>query len=205
MERQSLTEEKTKKSKRNSKLVLIITVSILGVAILLSVGALCLINNSQRNARKTAEYLLYHTVPNPQHIKINSISDVDSVIDNQFIKTEEKMGLGIMMMKNSDIIMGSSPTDYEQGSFQMELMDRQTLAMSALRDLFDLDYEMDGDEVKEKKGDNKLTGWRVKIDYNGVSAKGNPYRSEFWFILDPTGKHVLKSFEIPIIADNYKQ
>lgn len=42
------------------------------------------------------------------------------------------------------------------------------------------------------------SGWKVKIDYEGVDRNGIKYRAERWVFIDKTGKNVIKTFEIPL-------
>ena len=70
-------------------------------------------------------------------------------------------------------------------------MERQMSAMSVLRSLLP-----DVSAGKEKKD---FSGWKVKIEYEAQDGSGNPYRSEYWFILDRDATCVVKSFEIPLI------
>lgn len=72
-----------------------------------------------------------------------------------------------------------------------ELMDRQMSAMSVLRSL----------AAPHKPGEPKppFNGWKVKIEYEALSAYGNPYHSEYWFILNKDADCVINSFEIPLL------
>ena len=72
-----------------------------------------------------------------------------------------------------------------------ELMERQMSAMSVLRSL----------AAPHKPGETKppFNGWKVKIEYEALSANGNPYHSEYWFILNKDADCVINSFEIPLL------
>ena len=43
-----------------------------------------------------------------------------------------------------------------------------------------------------------FSGWKVKVDFEGVDVDGQGYHSEYWFILDKEAQCVVKSFEIPL-------
>ena len=43
-----------------------------------------------------------------------------------------------------------------------------------------------------------FSGWKVKVDFEGVDTDGRSYHSEYWFILDKEAQCVVKSFEIPL-------
>ena len=47
-----------------------------------------------------------------------------------------------------------------------------------------------------RKGD--FSGYKVKITYQATDARGNKYVAERWNFVDPEGKQVLRTFEIPI-------
>ena len=72
-----------------------------------------------------------------------------------------------------------------------ELMERQMSAMSVLRSL----------AAPHIPGEPKppFNGWKVKIEYEALSPNGNPYHSEYWFILNKDADCVINSFEIPLL------
>ena len=39
----------------------------------------------------------------------------------------------------------------------------------------------------------------VKIEYEATDSDGQPYRSEYWFIMDKEAQCVIRSFEIPLL------
>lgn len=49
---------------------------------------------------------------------------------------------------------------------------------------------------KERK---PFTGWKVKIEYEATDSDEQPYRSEYWFIMDKEAQCVIRSFEIPLL------
>lgn len=64
-------------------------------------------------------------------------------------------------------------------------------AMSSLRRLMDFGSPLDGSP-------QPFSGWKIKVDFEGVDADGQGYHSEYWFILDKEAQCVVKSFEIPL-------
>ena len=40
---------------------------------------------------------------------------------------------------------------------------------------------------------------QVKIEYEATDSDGQPYRSEYWFIMDKDAQCVIRSFEIPLL------
>ena len=80
-----------------------------------------------------------------------------------------------------------------------EQMKRQLDAMTTLRALI-----ASGDmnpTAKERKAEKPFNGWKVKIDFEAKTLQGEPYHSEYWFILDKEAQCVVKSFEIPLLQD----
>ena len=77
------------------------------------------------------------------------------------------------------------------GKEMAALMERQMSAMSSLRRLMDFSGPLDGSP-------QQFSGWKVKVDIEGMDADGRSYHSEYWFILDKEAQCVVKSFEIPL-------
>lgn len=53
-----------------------------------------------------------------------------------------------------------------------------------------------GEAIQERK---PFSGWKVKIEYEATDSDGQPYRSEYWFIMDKEAQCVIRSFEIPLL------
>ena len=54
-----------------------------------------------------------------------------------------------------------------------------------------------GDEASQER--KPFSGWKVKIEYEATDSDGQPYRSEYWFIMDKEAQCVIRSFEIPLL------
>ena len=54
-----------------------------------------------------------------------------------------------------------------------------------------------GDEASQER--KPFSGWKVKIEYEATDSDGQPYRSEYWFIMDKDAQCVIRSFEIPLL------
>ena len=91
------------------------------------------------------------------------------------------------VMEATDGLEDFDPDDKETAA----LMERQMSAMSGLRRLMDFGGPLDGSP-------QPFSGWKVKVDFEGVDTDGQGYHSEYWFILDKEAQCVVKSFEIPL-------
>ena len=91
------------------------------------------------------------------------------------------------VMEATDGLEDFDPDDKDTAA----LMERQMSAMSSLRRLMDFSGPLDGSP-------QPFSGWKVKVDFEGVDADGQGYHSEYWFILDKEAQCVVKSFEIPL-------
>lgn len=138
-------------------------------------------------------YTLKASVDNPKSVKIIGISQPDSVFGREYITMDEKMSISMAMMKINEKVMNLTdglenfnPDDKEISV----LMERQMEAMSVLRSL----TPQVNDGVTKS-----FTGWKVKIEYEGIDSGGKSYHSEYWFILDKKAQCVIKSFEIPLM------
>lgn len=173
------------------------------LAVLLASGALvwglvamavCWREKPQKRAVRVAQTALYASVDNPESVKVAAVSEADSVFGRCYIDDEEKMAIAVSMMKVNEKVM--SQTD-DLGSMDFgnpalrELLERQMSSMSAMRSLMSLE----GHDAPRKP----FSGWKVKIEYEAVAESGNPYRSEYWFILDKDAQCVVNSFEIPLL------
>lgn len=167
----------------------------------LSGGALLIfgisyLNRPQRIAPVSARIALMAGADNPESVKINAVSKPDSVLGREYVSDEEKINISSLMMRVTEKVMKETGNLESFDSVSTELSDLMTRHMSTAAVMRSM---MNSSLVKNRNA--KLTGWKVKIDYEAVSVNGNPYRSEFWAFTDKTGKHVVKSFEIPIVED----
>ena len=113
---------------------------------------------------------------------------------------KEKMALSVAMMKISRRFM--EDTDFDNPDSECHgisgQMKRQMDAMTALRSLMVTEeLKPTGDEARQER--KPFNGWKVKIEYEATDSDGQPYRSEYWFIMDKEAQCVIRSFEIPLL------
>ena len=142
------------------------------VAVLLGMGSACS-GNSENKAQDMARKALMASVDNPEAVKIVGISKPDSVFGREYVTMEEKMALSVAMMKIS----------------------RRFMALRSLMVTGEL--KPAGDEASHER--KPFSGWKVKIEYEATDSDGQPYRSEYWFIMDKEAQCVIRSFEIPLL------
>lgn len=147
---------------------------------------------NESNAKGLATEALQLLVDNPESIKILNISSLDSVFGNNFIHDDEKMAIAQMMMQTNKRIIGDAKTidevDFSDAA-RSALMERQIEASDKLRSLL----------FSHDRSDGRFSGWRIKVEFEAVDGDGEPYHSEYWFILDPQTRYILHSFEIPLL------
>lgn len=169
------------------------------VAVLVGMGTGCS-DNSENKAQDIAKKALMASVDNPESVKIVGISKPDSVFSREYVTMNEKMALSVALMKMSRRFM--EDTDFvnpDSESHGMSgQMKRQMDAMTVLRSL------IISDELKPVKDEDSqerkpFTGWKVKIEYEATDSDEQPYRSEYWFIMDKEAQCVIRSFEIPLL------
>lgn len=174
-----------------------IKLALLFVGIVLAGGIATLLlkdkSNPKDRAKEVAEKALLASVDRPETAKIHAVSTPDSVFGRDYITQEEKMAISVAMMKVNEKVMketdGFENMDFEDKAMS-SLMERQMSVMSVIRNLV----------FTESPDDQKpFSSWKVKIEYEAESTDGNPYRSEYWFILDKEAVCVVKSFEIPLL------
>ncbi len=169
------------------------------VAVLLGMGSACS-GNSGNKAQDMAQKALMASVDNPESVKIVGISKPDSVFGREYVTMKEKMALSVAMMKISRRFM--EDTDFDNSDAESHMMSgqmkRQMDAMTALRSLMvSGELKPIGDESSQER--KPFSGWKVKIEYEATDSDGQPYRSEYWFILDKEAQCVIRSFEIPLL------
>ena len=168
------------------------------VAVLLGMGTGCS-GNSGNKAQDMAKKALMASVDNPESVKIVGISKSDSVFGREYVTMKEKMALSVAMMKISRRFM--EDTDFDNPDSEChgmsKQMKRQMDAMTALRSLMVTgELKPMGDESRQER--KPFSGWKVKIEYEATDSDGQPYRSEYWFIMDKEAQCVIRSFEIPL-------
>ena len=153
------------------------------VAVLLGMGTGCS-DNSGNKAQDMAKKALMASVDNPESVKIVGISKPDSVFGREYVTMKEKMALSVAMMKISHRFM--EDVDFDNPDSECHGMSGQ---MKRLK-------PAGGEAIQERK---PFSGWKVKIEYEATDSDGQPYRSEYWFIMDKEAQCVIRSFEIPLL------
>ncbi len=170
------------------------------VAVLLGMGTGCS-GNSENKAQDIARKALMASVDNPESVKIVGISKPDSVFGREYVTTKEKMALSVAMMKISRRFM--EDTDFDNPDSECHgmsgQMKRQMDAMTALRSLLVSDGLTPAGSNEGSQERKPFSGWKVKIEYEATDSDGQPYCSEYWFIMDKEAQCVIRSFEIPLL------
>ena len=167
---------------------------IIGLCIGLPLGHLATLN-SRCDAKELAKKALNYNVIRPSTIKISSISEPDSVINKQIMTENEQLEVATLLMKANSAAMKLMDDSYSldiDDSKALDIMAQQAKSTSLLCAL------MQPADI-QPKDTKKLTGWKVKIDFEAETVNGNSYRAEAWCILNPEMDCVLEYFEIPII------
>ena len=168
------------------------------VAVLLGMGTGCS-DNSENEAQNMAKKALMASVDNPESVKIVGISKPDSVFGREYVTMKEKMALSVAIMKISRRFMENTELDNPNAECHgmSGQMKRQMDAMTALRSLMvSGELKPASDEARQER--KPFSGWKVKIEYEATDTDGQPYRSEYWFIMDKEAQCVIRSFEIPL-------
>lgn len=168
------------------------------VAVLLGMGIGCS-DNSENETQNMAKKALMASVDNPESVKIVGISKPDSVFGREYVTMKEKMALSVAIMKISRRFMENTELDNPNAECHgmSGQMKRQMDAMTALRSLMvSGELKPASDEARQER--KPFSGWKVKIEYEATDSDGQPYRSEYWFIMDKEAQCVIRSFEIPL-------
>ena len=171
---------------------ILIVVVVAIITVVFVVLASC--DSPSKAASKAAKIALMASVDNPESVEIQAISKPDSIFGQRYVTEKEMTAIGELMMKASDSISraaGGLETIGLDNPQLNNLMTRQMSAMSVMRGMM---FTLDDDKSKKD-----FSGWKVKIVYQAKGKEGYTYKSEFWAILDKTGEHVVKSFEVPLL------
>ena len=167
-------------------------------AVLLGMGTGCS-DNSENEAQNMAKKALMASVDSQESVKIVGISKPDSVFGREYVTMKEKMALSVAIMKISRRFMENTELDNPNAECHgmSGQMKRQMDAMTALRSLMvSGELKPASDEARQER--KPFSGWKVKIEYEATDSDGQPYRSEYWFIMDKEAQCVIRSFEIPL-------
>lgn len=147
-------------------------------------------SNPEKQAHDTALENLKLSLENSENFELLQVAPVDSAFGlNYFTKQELNHILkstsagtqkAIKYTKKFSNIADMSPA-------AIAAVQRQMKSNNAVRELF---------LRPMRKGD--FSGYKVKITYQATDACGNKYVAERWNFVDPKGKQVLRTFEIPI-------
>lgn len=147
-------------------------------------------SNPEKQAHDTALENLKLSLENSENFELLQVAPVDSAFGlNYFTKQELNHILkstsagtqkAIKYTKKFSNIADMSPA-------AIAAVQRQMKSNNAVRELF---------LRPMRKGD--FSGYKVKITYQATDARGNKYVAERWNFVDPKGKQVLRTFEIPI-------
>lgn len=180
--------------KKKKETLMIAAAAAAAVVIIGLACAYALHGNPKDRAVVVAENALMVTVDNPNSVRILNISHPDSVFGREFVTPQERLSLSMAMMRLHEKVMKATnnfedfnPKDRRTA----EMMERQVAAMATLRSLVPV-------EQPHGMTEKPFSGWKIKVEYEARSARGIPYRSEYWFILDKEAQCVIKSFEIPL-------
>ena len=161
------------------------------VIMLMAVAALMAsCGKSSEKMKQQAKENLELSVDYPKQLQVMAVSEPDSAFGTGYFNQNEVMGMMQTMKVVTDTIMrrtGNMSRFNPADHYVVSLAERQMRSMAELRALI---------AAGGRKGE--FSGWKVKIDYQCVDAAGLPYRSERWCFIDKEGRHVYKSFELPI-------
>lgn len=126
----------------------------------------------------------------PKQLKIMAVSQPDSAFGVSYFTREEMTGMLRVMSKVTKQLMAKTGNGENLSNIDPYTMSLARRQMSAASEVQGMIFK------NVPKGD--WSGWKVKIDYQGVDRNGIPFRAERWVFFDQKGKDVVKTFEIPL-------
>ena len=146
-------------------------------------------NTPVRLAPEAAKTALLTLSENPDAIEIKAVSKPDSVFGNSYISENEMVSLGSILMKADKSLLSDDET-LDRNAMD-DYLEKMMPLMNELRMASTPQYQ-----AKDKP--EKFSGWKVKIEYTKKNEEGLKNHSERWFIIDRSGKFVVKSFDVPL-------
>ena len=148
-------------------------------------------NGLNERMRQMAADNIRSSVVYPDSITLLGYSEPDSCYGSRYFDADELDAIYTVMDKVEDKIMQSTKNMEEYDPRDLatnELAERHMQASMALNNIMMLPQTESA----------VFTGWKLKADYETVSATGARYKAERWFFFDKKGKSLFKTFEIPI-------
>lgn len=147
-------------------------------------------SNPEKQAHDTALENLKLSLENSNNFELLQVSPVDSAfglnyftkkeLDHIFKSTSAGTQKVIKYTKKFSNVEDMPPA-------AIAAVQRQMKSNNAVRELF----------LRPMRKGN-FTGYKIKITYRAMDARGNKYVAERWHFVDPEGKQVLRTFEIPL-------
>lgn len=146
--------------------------------------------NNQERMMELAKDNLSASLDYPKQLVVTAVSEPDSAFGTTYFTRKEMTGmLGVMGKVTKQLMQKTqSYEDFNKlDPYTMSLARRQMAAATEVQNM-----------IFKNTPKGEWSGWKVKIDYEGVDRNGIKYRAERWVFIDKTGKNVIKTFEIPL-------
>lgn len=151
--------------------------------------------NPRNCAEESAKVALLASNSESDKVNIITISKPDSVFNNVFISDDDKQKISNILMSIQQRVLEKTNNLENLDKIDDSVNDLMLRQMSAMAILRSMDKPLFN---QSEPSSQKFTGWRVKIAYESKSVYGHTIHTEYWALLDKSGKHVINSFEIPL-------
>lgn len=184
-------QQKTLKKKSDA---LVIGLFIFGLLVLLAVGVHMILKSSfsSKGTEKLAVEALKMKAGYPEDFKVTAISNLDSVFQNRYCPDYEVYDLSQKYLDRYLLLLDFSEDSMDKDKGNPKLL-KDFKSFSRASETIDLFNEM----LKKPQGD--FCGWRLRMRYTCLDENKEPRESEAWLIFDRNKKHIINSFEFPIL------
>ncbi len=147
--------------------------------------------------RHTAMEALEFYLMDSEEITNAISSPPDSIFDFRFFSEKDSEEIMGIMGRLADITMSAfenvSPSNINEGDMTelSEYNSQAGVALQAMMRQMSLPSGLDS---------GKFSGWKVKIIYEKRTESGKTVKLQKWFLIDPTGKHILQSYDLPVLV-----
>lgn len=144
---------------------------------------------------RTAQDALEFSIMDSEEITNVIPSHPDSIFDSRFFSdkdSEEIMGIMERLAAMTMSSFENATTSHKHEDEMTELSEYSSQAGIALQAMMRQMSFPSGSDT------GKFSGWKVKIIYDKRTESGKVVKLQKWFAIDPTGKHVLQSYDLPV-------
>lgn len=177
--------------KKSNKCLLLTLLAICVVSAVVLKIFLC---DKSRCAKQTAITAMQYSFGGEDKVKCTPVS-CDSIVDGKVFTETDHQQLMAVMDELSKRTM-ESLTNFDFKNMDSDAIEANSLAGQQANYLMEAIMRQEAHPVEVK---NKLTGWKVTVNYRIVAPENKAIRGIRIFVVTPDGKSVLDHYDVPVL------